>query len=78
MKTGVGGGGVYAARYQNGSFSLINVRSGFHCLRVFYFLFIQLKCFPMPNPEEEVYSPKKMNTCTCTNARTRILKHTQS
>ena len=30
---------LYCTRYQSGSFSLINVGSGFHCLRGFSFLF---------------------------------------
>ena len=30
---------LYSTRYQSGSFSLINVGSGFHCLLVFSFLF---------------------------------------
>jgi hypothetical protein len=29
---------LYGTRYQSGSFSLINVGSGFHCLRSFSFL----------------------------------------
>ena len=28
---------LYGTRYQSGSFSLINVGSGFHCLRNFFF-----------------------------------------
>ena len=35
---------LYSTRYQSGSFSLINVGSGFHCLRsFFFFLFSFLK-----------------------------------
>jgi hypothetical protein len=30
---------LYNTRYQSGSFSLINVGSGFHCLRTFFFSF---------------------------------------
>jgi len=30
---------LYGTRYQSGSFSLINVWSGFHCLLSFSFLF---------------------------------------
>ena len=30
---------LYGSRYQSGSFFLINVGSGFHCLRSFFFLF---------------------------------------
>jgi len=30
---------LYGTRYQSGSFSLINVGSGFHCPRIFLFLF---------------------------------------
>jgi len=30
---------LYGTRYQSGSFSLINVGSGFHCLRSFSFFF---------------------------------------
>jgi hypothetical protein len=30
---------LYGTRYQSGSFSLINVGSGFHCLRSFFFSF---------------------------------------
>jgi len=30
---------LYGTRYQSGSFSLINVESGFHCLRSFFFYF---------------------------------------
>jgi hypothetical protein len=34
---------LYGTRYQSGSFSLINVGSGFHCLRSFsFFLFMTL------------------------------------
>jgi hypothetical protein len=31
---------LYGTRYQSGSFSLINVGSGFHCLLSFYFFFL--------------------------------------
>jgi len=35
---------LYGTRYQSGSFSLINVGSGFHCLRsIFFFLSTRLK-----------------------------------
>ena len=30
---------LYGTRYQSGSFYLINVKSGFHCLRTFFFFF---------------------------------------
>jgi len=30
---------LYGTRYQSGSFSLINVGSGLHCLRSFFFFF---------------------------------------
>ena len=30
---------LYGTRYQSGSFSLINVGSGFHCLRSIFFFF---------------------------------------
>jgi hypothetical protein len=35
---------LYGTRYQSGSFSLINVGSGFHCLRNFSFLFFTSLC----------------------------------
>jgi hypothetical protein len=37
---------LYGTRYQSGSFSLINVGSGFHCLRSFIFLLE--KCAAIP------------------------------
>jgi hypothetical protein len=37
---------LYGTRYQSGSFSLIKVGNGFHCLRNFSFLFFS---FDTPN-----------------------------
>ena len=35
---------LYSTRYQSGSFALINVGSGFHCLRNFSVLFFSYMC----------------------------------